>query len=109
MMQSELFVIYAAHRVRGVQVTPGLRGAYERIRSYTVPLLATAIRHAERTALAMDGRAFGAFPRRTYFHQMQFTRNDWFFLLSMLVAFSLIFLLLSYLGLLGPLTLLQIL
>ena len=30
-----------------------------------IPLLASAIRHAERVALAMDARAFGAHPTRT--------------------------------------------
>jgi energy-coupling factor transport system permease protein len=109
MMQSELFVINSAHRVRGVQAAPGLRSSYERVRSYLVPLLASAIRQAERTALAMDGRAFGAFPERTYFHPMRFTCNDWIFLAGMIISFALILLLLSYLGLLGPLTLLQIL
>jgi hypothetical protein len=33
-----------------------------------VPLLAGAIRHAERVALAMDARAFGAHPDRTERH-----------------------------------------
>jgi energy-coupling factor transport system permease protein len=33
--------------------------------SYAIPLLASGIRHAERVALAMDARAFGAHPTRT--------------------------------------------
>ncbi len=32
---------------------------------YSIPLLASAIRHAERVALAMDARAFGAHATRT--------------------------------------------
>ena len=32
---------------------------------YSIPLLASAIRHAERVALAMDARAFGAHDTRT--------------------------------------------
>ncbi|NCC31446.1 MAG: hypothetical protein EOM24_05385 [Chloroflexia bacterium] len=65
MLQSELRVIQATHRVRGVAGGGGVRGAYTQARRYAVPLLATAIRQAERTALAMDGRAFGAYETRT--------------------------------------------
>ena len=61
----ELEVIRAAHRVRG---TDGGRGPFAAVRravGYAIPLLASAIRHAERVALAMDARAFGAHPTRT--------------------------------------------
>lgn len=109
MLQSEVAVIGAAHRVRGVNGTHGWRGGYERIRRYAVPLLATAIRQAERTALAMDGRAFGAFPQRTYFRPMRFGAADWLFILGVLAASAALVWGLNLLGLLGPLTLLQIL
>jgi len=41
-----------------------------------VPLLAGAIRHAERVALAMDARAFGAYPDRTERHIVPFRARD---------------------------------
>jgi energy-coupling factor transport system permease protein len=109
MLQGELAVIGAAHRVRGVNGAYGWRGAYERIRRYAVPLLATAIRQAERTALAMDGRAFGAFPERSYFRRMRFGAADWLFIMGALAASAGIVVALRQLGLLGPLALLQIL
>ena len=109
MLQTELSVIAAAQRVRGVNGAQGWRGAYERLRRYAVPLLATAIRQAERTALAMDGRAFGAFPQRTYYRRMRFSAADWFFMLGMFALTILILLSLQALGLLGPLAFLQIL
>jgi energy-coupling factor transport system permease protein len=109
MLQTELSVIGSAHRVRGVNGTHGLLGAYERIRRYAVPLLATAIRQAERSALAMDGRAFGALPRRTYYRRMQFTSADWLFIGGVLLTSALLVLGLRQLGFLGPLTFLQIL
>lgn len=56
----ELGVIRAAHRVRGTGGSPLTRWL-----TALVPLLASAIRHAERVALAMDARAFGAYPTRT--------------------------------------------
>jgi len=109
MLQTEISVIGAAHRVRGVNGTRGLRGAYERVRRYAVPLLATAIRQAERAALAMDGRAFGAFPERTYYRRKQFKLSDWLFIVGALVVSTLAVICLRWLGLLGPLTFLQIL
>jgi len=61
----ELGVIRAAHRVRGIDTGRGPVAAVRRSISYAIPLLASAIRHAERVALAMDARAFGAHETRT--------------------------------------------
>ncbi len=41
-----------------------------------MPLLAGAIRHAERVALAMDARGFGAYPDRTERHLVPFRARD---------------------------------
>lgn len=72
----ELSVIRAAHRVRGHH---GGRGPFARLArgwGYIVPLLAGAIRHAERVALAMDSRAFGAHATRTERHLVPFRVRD---------------------------------
>jgi energy-coupling factor transport system permease protein len=61
----ELEVIRAAHRVRGIDGGRGPVAAVRRTVGSAIPLLASAIRHAERVALAMDARAFGAHPTRT--------------------------------------------
>ena len=61
----ELEVIRAAHRVRGTDTRRGPVAAVRRGIGYSIPLLASAIRHAERVALAMDARAFGAHATRT--------------------------------------------
>ncbi|WP_082462407.1 energy-coupling factor transporter transmembrane protein EcfT [Agromyces sp. Leaf222] len=61
----ELEVIRAAHRVRGTDAGRGPIAAVRRTIGTAIPLLASAIRHAERVALAMDARAFGAHPTRT--------------------------------------------
>jgi energy-coupling factor transport system permease protein len=72
-----------------------------------VPLLATAIRKAERTALAMDSRAFGAFETRTYFCQVALAPHDWLFVIAFWgLSLALIFAL-AKAGLLGSLVLLQ--
>lgn len=72
----ELDVIRQAHRVRGSHGGRGPFAALARWWGYIVPLLAGAIRHAERVALAMDARAFGAYPDRTERHLVPFRRRD---------------------------------
>ena len=56
-----------------------------------MPLLAGAIRHAERVALAMDARAFGAYPDRTERHIVPFRVRDTVFVVLFLVASAGIF------------------
>ncbi|WP_374459635.1 energy-coupling factor transporter transmembrane protein EcfT [Microbacterium sp.] len=87
----ELAVIRAAHRVRGYH---GGRDPFARIArgwGYIVPLLAGAIRHAERVALAMDSRAFGAHPTRTERHLVPFRTRDTVFTVAMLAVSAAIF------------------
>ncbi|WP_416383332.1 energy-coupling factor transporter transmembrane component T [Microbacterium oxydans] len=87
----ELAVIRAAHRVRGYH---GGRGPFARIArgwGYIVPLLAGAIRHAERVALAMDSRAFGAHATRTERHLVPFRTRDTVFTVATLLASAAIF------------------
>lgn len=61
----ELEVIRAARRVRGTDLGRGPINMIRRAVGTAIPLLASAIRHAERVALAMDARAFGAHATRT--------------------------------------------
>lgn len=72
----ELDVIRQAHRVRGAHGGRGPFAALARWWGYIVPLLAGAIRHAERVALAMDARAFGAHPTRTERYDVPFRAAD---------------------------------
>lgn len=91
----ELSVIRAAHRVRGHH---GGRGPFARIArgwGYIVPLLAGAIRHAERVALAMDARAFGAHPTRTERHLVPFRARDVVFIVTFVAASAAIFVFVS--------------
>ncbi|MFI8633211.1 energy-coupling factor transporter transmembrane component T family protein [Microbacterium sp. NPDC077663] len=82
----ELEVIRQAHRVRGALGGRGPIAAIARWWGYIVPLLAGAIRHAERVALAMDARAFGAHPDRTERHLLPWRTRDTVFVLVFWVA-----------------------
>lgn len=87
----ELEVIRQAHRVRGVRRGRGPVAAVRRWSGYVVPLLAGAIRHAERVALAMDARAFGAYPSRTERHAVPFRRRDVVFLVCFWIVSVIVF------------------
>lgn len=86
----ELEIIRAAHRVRGTDVGRGPISAVRRALGYTVPLLASAIRHAERVALAMDARAFGAHRTRTERHLSPWQVRDTVFTACFLAASAVI-------------------
>ncbi|WP_243232066.1 energy-coupling factor transporter transmembrane component T [Microbacterium sp. CIAB417] len=88
----ELDVIRQAHRVRGSHGGRGPFAAIARWGGYIVPLLAGAIRHAERVALAMDARAFGAYPDRTERHQVPFRIRDVVFVLAFWTVSAAVFL-----------------
>lgn len=77
----ELALIRAAHRVRGHHGGNGPFARIARAWGYAIPLLASGIRHAERVALAMDARAFGAYPTRTERHLIPWRTRDLVFVL----------------------------
>ena len=87
----ELEIIRQAHRVRGAHGGRGPVSAIARWFGYIVPLMAGAIRHAERVALAMDARAFGAHPDRTERHIVPFRARDVVFIALFLLASAAIF------------------
>jgi energy-coupling factor transport system permease protein len=66
--------IRAAARIRGQG--GGIRGVLRD----AIPLLAGAVRRAGRVALAMDSKAFAAYPTRTFLHPTPMRRADWLFL-----------------------------
>ena len=87
----ELEIIRAAHRVRGTEAARGPVAAVRRTMGYAIPLLASAIRHAERVALAMDARAFGAHPTRTERTISPWRARDTVFVASFWVVSAAIF------------------
>jgi len=100
MWRTELEIIRAAHRIRGAGERPTLRGRWEQLQRYAVPLLASAIRKSERVAIAMDSKAFGALPRRTYYRDVHVRPMDWAFLAGCVLAAAAIVWGMAQLGLL---------
>ena len=81
----EFQTLRAAHLIRGVGYDSGIRGRLSEYRTYAVPLLATVIRKAVRTGVAMDSKGFGAYPDRTYLDRISVRARDWW------VTFVLVF------------------
>ncbi|GER84804.1 putative HMP/thiamine permease protein YkoC [Thermogemmatispora aurantia] len=104
LLQEEFRLIQAAHRIRGIETHGGVRVHIERLRRYLIPLLTSAIRRAERTALAMESRAFGALKQRSYFRRFRFSRADYLFILCFWLLCLLVIALFLLNGWMGPLS-----
>lgn len=67
---SEFEQIRAARRVRGVRRSRGVAGKIGALMRYTIPLLAQAIRKADRVAVALEARGFDGTWNRTFQRRM---------------------------------------
>jgi energy-coupling factor transport system permease protein len=103
-LQQEMEQIRAAQRIR-TRVLPthtqNSGWSATAMRRSIIPLLAGGIRRAERLALAMDGRGFGANPTRSYYVLPQVTLWDALFLTISLLVTATILLTLAHFGLLN--------
>jgi energy-coupling factor transport system permease protein len=103
LFEGELFSIRAAHRVRGVSEGGGPIARLRTYVAYLIPLLVGGVRQAERAALAMDARGFGAYPDRTHYRQSRFSRLDALFAIGSLAVIGGLYAELHALGWLGQL------
>jgi len=85
-LRDELLLIRRAQRVRGTSGGWGVFAYVRRALAALIPLLASAIRHADRMALAMESRAFGAHASRTERRSMPWRRRDTVFVLVVSLA-----------------------
>nr|WP_233711624.1 energy-coupling factor transporter transmembrane component T [Lederbergia citrisecunda] len=87
LLNDELKIIRHAHKVRGVNRMQGVRGKLAAKIKCMIPLLASAIRKAERAAIAMESKGFTGSRNRTFFHKMTVCHHDWIFLCIMVGLF----------------------
>ncbi len=90
LLHEEFDNVRAAHRMRGAAGGGGPAGRLREYLGYAIPLLAVTVRRAERLALAMDARAFGVLPQRTYYRETTLGWNDALFFAGALVALGLV-------------------
>jgi energy-coupling factor transport system permease protein len=88
LVQEELDTIRAAHQVRGATSGRGVLARLRQMLGYAIPLLAISVRRAERVALAMDSRGFGARSDRTYYRTTALTRSDLAFAIGATAALA---------------------
>lgn len=65
-----------ALKVRGVIFSRGVKGIFERLRLYMLPIFAQSIRRAQRLAVAMEAKRFQIGRDRTYFYQTTYKPID---------------------------------
>lgn len=74
--ETEITMVREAQLVRGVRSGANrFQEWVEMTRRYILPLLVSALRRVENVAIAMDSRGFGAFPKRTFIDQFQWSRS----------------------------------
>jgi energy-coupling factor transport system permease protein len=75
LFENEVRIIREAQQIRGIRRGAGLRGYLDMYRRYTIPLLVSMVRKGTQLAISMDGRAFGAYPTRTFRDDFRWSRS----------------------------------
>lgn len=84
----EFVVLRQAHRIRGVGKPKGVKERLLQFKRYLIPLMANAIRKAERVAIAMESKGFTGSTDRTHYERLTVKRRDWLFLSGFLVVLA---------------------
>jgi energy-coupling factor transport system permease protein len=72
LLEEEYADLTAAHTVRGAGAGKSIKDRIQRLGRFTVPYLFGALRRAQTTGLAMDSKAFGAYPTKVFYHQVSY-------------------------------------
>jgi energy-coupling factor transport system permease protein len=89
LMEYEAETIREAQMVRGIVKSNEKGNRIHQAKNFLVPFIASGIRHAQQSAIALDVRAFGISPKRTYLRELKPDRAGWIFVGVWLAAFVL--------------------
>ncbi|WP_353626342.1 energy-coupling factor transporter transmembrane component T [Bacillus sp. JCM 19041] len=78
-MVSEFQTLLYAYEIRGLNQRKGVTSFYKKLIFFSIPLLAQAIRRAQRIAVAMEAKQFKTSGRRSHFYQIGFGKNDLYY------------------------------
>ncbi len=92
LFKQELNQVRAAHKIRGLGEPRGIKERIIEIKRYSIPLLASAIRKAERVAIAMESKGFDGNRNRTYYHVIRWSKADLTFGMGILFVFASLYL-----------------
>lgn len=87
-LKDEFIQIRQVQQLRKPQVQTSTVAKLRSLPSVAIPLLAGAVRKAEKTAFAMEARGFTGTRERTYFHEVRLERFDLYFSLILVVIFT---------------------
>ncbi|WLR43066.1 energy-coupling factor transporter transmembrane component T [Bacillus carboniphilus] len=88
-MIEEFQTIRYAMRIRGVESKKGIKGFYEKLKAFSIPMLSQSIRRAHRIAVAMEAKRFSQVKERTYYYKISFSKYDVVFVFYFVVMVSL--------------------
>lgn len=88
LFKQELDQVRAAHRIRGLGEPRGIVGRFKETKRYIIPLLASAIRKAERVAIAMESKGFDGSRKRSFYHVVPWTKYDLIFSIGVITLYT---------------------
>ena len=92
MLREEAQDVLCAAQMRGLQLKKtSLRKQVSAYISIVIPVVAGAIKRAEQLTIAMEARAFRAFPQRTSMRRLRMRVADWVYAVIFIVAITVIF------------------
>jgi len=74
--KDEMEIIKHAYQVRGIKESRNPLVQVWNSKRYIVPMLATAVRKGIRLSIAMEIRAFGKYGTRTYYRNLNISKNE---------------------------------
>ncbi|MEW9500939.1 energy-coupling factor transporter transmembrane component T family protein [Jeotgalibacillus marinus] len=89
LIKEEFHIMQRAQQIRGVGRPRTWKERLSQWKSFVIPLLASAIRKAERTAIAMESKGFTGEPRTHWYRTIQVKRRDALFVGLMVGLFAL--------------------
>lgn len=89
LIKEEFLIMQRAQQIRGVGRPRTIKERVIQWKSFIIPLLASAIRKAERTAIAMESKGFTGEPRTHWYRKISIGQRDFVFV-GMIAALFLI-------------------
>jgi len=85
-LADEFIDVMTAIQLRGVDIKKIPPGQKLRVYAYILmPVVAGAVMRAKKTAVAMEARAFRAYPKRTYINDLDITLRDYLIIIFFLI------------------------
>ena len=89
MLREESHDVLCAAQMRGLRVKNiGLRKQITAFISVVTPITARTIQQSEQISIAMDARAFRAYPQRSNMRNLKMSKTDWIYLIIICIVIT---------------------